>query len=124
MLHWSLGLAPILAGGGVATFNWREQAKDDALAARLVASAAPFCFAGAPEARAEADSALSVSRNFAPALFLFACINMEQGRWDEARNTLSVPGLKGTPEANLLLELIARRPGAPDWRHAFFDGSR
>ncbi len=121
VLHWSLGLTPILAGGGVAAFNWREHVKDDALAARLVATAAPFCFAGAPEARAEADSALRVSRNFAPALFLFACIDMEQGRWDAARSTLSAPGLKGTPEANLLLELIARRLGAPDWRHAFFD---
>lgn len=124
VLHWSLGLTPILAGGGVATFNWREQAKDDARAAQLVETAAPFCFAGAPEAREQADSALRVSRNFPPALFLFACIDMEQGRWDSARNTLAGPGLTGTPEAKLLLELIQRRPGAPDWRHAFFDAWR
>lgn len=121
VLHWSLGLAPILAGGGVATFKWREQANDDARAAALVERAAPFCFANAPDARKETAEALQASRDYAPALLLLACINLEERNWDAARNVLDVPRLKGTPEARLLLELTERRPQAPDWRHAFFD---
>lgn len=121
VLRWSMGLTSLLAGGGVAAYNWREQVESEAQAEKYARRAAPFVFAGAPEARAEADWALRDDRRYPPGLFLFACIDLELGRWDQVRNTLGVQGLKDTPEANLLLELIARRPGSPDWRHAFFD---
>ncbi|QSQ24031.1 hypothetical protein JY651_03365 [Pyxidicoccus parkwayensis] len=121
VLGWSLGLTSLLAGGGVAAYNWREERENEAQAAKFTRMAAPFVFAGAPEARAEADWALRFDRRYPPGLFLFACIDLEQGLWKQVRNTLGVHGLKDTPEANLLLELAARRPGASDWRHAFFD---
>jgi hypothetical protein len=53
---------------------------------------------------------------------MYACWFLEQERrLDLMRKELSVPGVKGTLEARLLLELVARRAKTSNWRHAFFE---
>jgi hypothetical protein len=46
---------------------------------------------------------------------------MEAGEWGRAKAHLAFPGLRDTPEGRLLLALAERRPGASEWRHAFFE---
>lgn len=124
VLGWTLGVASAAAGGGWAALTWTEHQKSRARAAALTQEAAWFCFASHPDAASRVEQALGVSSNFAPALLLRACMDLEAGHWDAARKALSRAPLSGTPEARLLLELANRRPGAPDWRHAFFDAWR
>jgi hypothetical protein len=65
--------------------------------------------------------ALRADDSYAPAHLVYACWFIEHDRWDLAREDLSHPSLKNTPESRLLLELMERRPRSPDWRHAFFE---
>ncbi len=124
LLRWALGLAPIVAGGGWATFKWMEQ--QDAADARARAEqrtqqAAWMCFARHPGTPRELNSALEALKSHAPARLVYACWYMERGEWDLARVYLSHPRLRDTAEARLLMELVERRPRSPDWRHAFFE---
>ncbi|MFP2909478.1 hypothetical protein ACLESD_31430 [Pyxidicoccus sp. 3LFB2] len=121
LLLWGLGLTPILAGGGLAAFRWKRKAEDEARAAPLTQAAAYSLFANHPEAGKHIEKALRASSTYAPALLLRACAALEAGDGAAARSTLAHPSLRDTPEAKLLFEFSARRPGSPDWRHAFFD---
>jgi hypothetical protein len=121
VLLWTLGLTPILAGGGLTTIRWKRKSEDEARAAPLTQAAAYSLFANQPEAMGHIEKALHASSTYAPALLLRACAELEGGNEAAARSTLAQASLRDTPEAELLLELAARRPGAPDWRHAFFD---
>ncbi|MFP2928393.1 hypothetical protein ACLESO_25005 [Pyxidicoccus sp. 3LG] len=121
LLLWTLGLTPILAGGGLTAFRWKRKAEEEARAAPLTLAATYYLLAGHPEAERHIENALRASSTYAPALLLRACAEVEAGNAAAARSTLAHPSLRDTPEATLLLELSARRPGSPDWRHAFFD---
>jgi hypothetical protein len=124
LLRWTLGLVPAVAGGGWATLKWLEleEASDArARAERWTQEAAWLCFARHPDATRMLDGALDAVRSYAPARLLYACWHMEQGEWKVARVKLSIPLLRDTPEARLLLELLEHRSQTPDWRHAFFE---
>ncbi|MBZ4419491.1 hypothetical protein [Myxococcus sp. RHSTA-1-4] len=121
LLLWTLGLTPILAGGGLTAFRWKRKAEEEARAAPLTQAAAYYLFADHPEAGVHIEKALRASSTYAPALLLRACAELEAGNEAAARSTLAQASLRDTPEATLLLELATRRPHSPDWRHAFFD---
>jgi hypothetical protein len=121
LLLWTLGLTPILAGGGLTASRWKRKAEEEARAAPLTQTAAHHLFANHPEAGVHIENALRASSTYAPALLLRACAELEAGNEAAARSTLAHPSLRDTPEAKLLLGLATRRPGSPDWRHAFFD---
>jgi hypothetical protein len=118
---WALGLVPLAAGGGWATFEWMEREQARTWAEQWTQEAARLCFARHPDTKRWLDDTLRVLKSHGPARLLYACWRMEQGEWGAARNLLSSPPLKDTLEARLLLELAERRPRMPDWRHAFFE---
>ena len=123
-MRWALGLVPVVAGGGWATFQWlesRDAADKRIRAARSTQEAAWLCFARHPDTRRILSAALEAGRFYAPAWLVNACWYLEQGEWNLTRAILSHPRLRDTPEARLLLELAERRPRSSDWRHAFFE---
>jgi hypothetical protein len=91
LLRWALGLVPVVAGGGWATFEWLELKDARTWAERWTQEATWLCFARHPDARRWLEDALNSLRSYAPARLMYACWYMEQGEWGSARQILSAP---------------------------------
>ena len=128
VLGWALGLLPAAAmGGWLAREAWGERqsrAGKDAWAARLTRHAAPWRFAGHPSAVSTLNEAIRASASYAPARLMNACLCIDEDQPERVRRELAVSTVRDTPEARLLTELLARRPLASSWRHAFLESWR
>lgn len=126
VLGWTLGLAPLAAGGGWAAYDWlderaRKPKFEVAWSNPHYDAALWACFANDPKAANLVEAVFDWPEPNALCRLLRACLFLEAGEWQQARANLSFPGLRDTPEGRLLLALVERRPGAADWRHAFFE---